>query len=381
MYFSLTAHVNMNSDVHRNTLYGKAIAGLVKPGDVVMDLGAGLGMLGFLAASQQTTVHFVEPEQLVEIPRQVAAAHGFEQCHFHRAKVEDLPDIGPVDVITSVFTGNFLLTEDLLPSLFNARDRFLAPGGRLIPHCAKMVVQPVSCPQFYHDNIEQYSSASALGVTIDYPMMRQYLVNTLYYDYFNAIDHVCLGAPQSFHHLDFYSAISTACDDGITATIDHGGTCHGWLGWFDIGLGEEWLSTSPAANKTHWRQVFLPLREPLDVAPGDTLGFHLHRPEQGDWTWTTKRAGISQRMSTFLSGPVDLAQLRKLGNSHRPRLNAKGEAARWVLDSFTGDLSLEEICTAVLHRFPGLFASKEKVHTWVKGFVSRYSLDQPSQND
>lgn len=373
MYASLQSHLSMNSDVHRNSLYGKAIQQWIGGDDVVMDLGAGLGILGFLAARRGAAVHFVEPEQLLEIPRQVARINGFEQCQFHRSKVEDLPPLGPVDVIISVFTGNFLLTEDLLPSLFMARDRFLAPGGRLIPHCARMVVQPVSCADYYKKNIEQYTIAKAGDITIDYRLLRQYLVNNLYYDYFSDIEYEPLGSSEYFHELDFYQATSTACDDGVVTRIDQAGTCHGWIGWFDMGLGDDWLSTSPKSAKTHWRQVFLPLQTPLDVVPGEELAFHLLRPERGDWTWTTRRGGHFQRLSTFNSGPVDIELLRKHGNQNKPLLNSRGEAARWVLERFNGSMTLDDIAHAVVLRNPELFPGREEALHWIKGLVNRFT--------
>src|SRR5690606_41767489 len=66
----------MNSDAQRNQHYGDAISAQVRPGDRVMDLGAGLGMLGFMAARRGAAVHFVEPEDILEVPRQMAAAEG-----------------------------------------------------------------------------------------------------------------------------------------------------------------------------------------------------------------------------------------------------------------------------------------------------------------
>ncbi|MEA3300172.1 MAG: methyltransferase domain-containing protein [Pseudomonadota bacterium] len=373
MYASLTHHLRMNSDAQRNQHYGDAISAQVRPGDRVMDLGAGLGMLGFMAARRGAAVHFVEPEDILEVPRQMAAAEGLADCHFHQARVEDLPDLDPVDVIISVFTGNFLLTEDLLPSLFHARDRFLAPGGRLIPDRARMAVQPVSCPGFYQSAIEEFRTASAGAVTVAYPRLRDYLVNTLHYDYFNDIEHSPLADPAHFRPMDFYTETSTACREELTITVTEGGLCHGWLGWFDMGLGEQWLSTAPSAPRTHWRQVFLPLADPLEVAAGETLAFGLHRPERGDWTWTTRHGQRSQRMSTFLSGPRDPQRLRRESDAYRPQCNAKGEAAALVLALFDGQLTVAEIAARVAERFPALFPRQEALLGWVKGLVKRYS--------
>ena len=62
------------------------------------------------------------------------------------------------DIIISVFTGNLLFGEDLLPSLFYARDRFLAPGGTLLPDAARILVCPASAPQAYVDNVDVWNT-------------------------------------------------------------------------------------------------------------------------------------------------------------------------------------------------------------------------------
>src|SRR6185503_4802475 len=72
-------------------------------------------------------------------------------------RIEDVQLPEPVDVIVSVLTGNFLLTEDLIPSLLYARDRFLKPGGTLIPSEATMVIVPVSAPSLHEKEIACWS--------------------------------------------------------------------------------------------------------------------------------------------------------------------------------------------------------------------------------
>lgn len=78
-----------------------------------------------------------------------------------------------------MFTGNFLLSEDLLPSLFYAREKFLSPGGKLIPDRAKMIAVPVSAPEYYAKHIECWSNSLQ---NIDLSLARRFAVNTLYSD-------------------------------------------------------------------------------------------------------------------------------------------------------------------------------------------------------
>ena len=151
---------SMVLDDHRNGFYRRALEQVIGPESVVMDLG--LGILGFIAASLGAKkVLMVEPKTNQEAARRIAAGNGLEhKVEFIASTAEQLLSGVKVDVITSVFTGNFLLEEDLLPSLFLARDRFLKPSGSLIPDRAVMVVVPVSMSDFYDKHINRWADGS-----------------------------------------------------------------------------------------------------------------------------------------------------------------------------------------------------------------------------
>ncbi len=76
-------------------------------------------------------------------------------------------------------------------------------------------------------------------------------------------------------------------------------------------LGERWLSTGPEDPATHWRQVLMPLEEPLELSAGDRIGFELKRPRGGEWTWTTRVGNRVTRQSSFLSRPVTFKDFGK----------------------------------------------------------------------
>lgn len=49
-----------------------------------------------------------------------------------------------VDAIVSEWMGYCLLYESMLPSVLHARDRYLAPGGTLLPNRCTMFLQGMS---------------------------------------------------------------------------------------------------------------------------------------------------------------------------------------------------------------------------------------------
>ena len=377
-YSGVESHRSMNFDGIRNPAYKRAIEAAVRSNSVVLDLGAGLGLLGFIAAKAGARkVYLVDPEPVIEVTRKVAEANGLGnvKCIQATAETLELPD--KVDIIVSVFTGNFLLTEDLLPSLFYARDHFLAPGGQLIPDRGRMMVAPVSVPNYYQEHVGNWSLAQApiQGVEsygLDYAAARPYTTNSLFYDSTGNFKAQLLADPVCLMEMDFMTATKAECDSAVELTAEESGECHGWLGWFDMRLGQEWLSTGPDADSTHWRHVFMPLERPIIVKAGQLLNFSLKRPEYGEWTWTTSFDGQRQRQSTFLSEPLTPEILLKKSDGFHPNLNERGRAAQIALSRFDGTESTGELADALLLNFGDAFTSREDALRFVKSLVNKY---------
>ena len=353
-YSNVISHNSMVFDEHRNSLYGDAIRKHVNADSIVLDLGAGLGLHGFMAArAGAKKVYLVEPMDVIHVTEMVG--HNSGLCdnieHIHTTIEEaQLPE--PVDVIISVFTGNFLLTEDLLPSLIYARDRFLAPGGKLIPDRARMVVVPVSASDYYDKHINCWSTPAQ---DIDYSLVRKYATNDLYYGNQKAMRCEYLAAPAEILDLDLMTTEKAECNNTIEVTITSDGICDGFLGWFQARLGNEWLSTSPHDKETHWSQAFLPLDPQLSVKAGQTITIGLKRLEHGEWTWTVEVGGVRQRHSTFLASPLSQTTLRKKSDSHTAALNEKGNIALQILQKLDGSESTARLAASLVDTYPDIF--------------------------
>lgn len=378
-YASVNDHRSMVFDGVRNAAYTRALAQLVGPDTTVLDLGAGVGVHGLIAAKLGArAVHLVEPSPVLELARMAARDNGLANVHCHPCRIEELQLDAPVDVIVSVFTGNFLLTEDLLPLLFLARDRFLAPGGKLVPDRARMVVAPVSATDYYARHVDVWGDypahASRHGTpSLEFSAVRSFAANSLYYDTRDHFSAELLAAPAVLAELDFTSASRADCDARTVLALTRDGSCHGWLGWFDMRLGDDWLSTAGETGATHWRPVFLPLETPMEVRRGESIVFALMRPEFGEWTWTTEHNGRRQRQSTFLSQPLTPARLQKQSDGYRPTVNARGEAARWALAQMEGKRPVSDLAEQMRARFPAAFPGPTESLQFVKQLAERYS--------
>lgn len=356
----------------RNSAYTKALEKVVTAQSSVMDLGAGLGVHGMIAAKLGAAkVYLVEPTIAVEVAKKTAEDNQLKNVVCVQGTAEQLRLDAKVDIIVSVFTGNFLLDEDLLPSLFHARDKFLAPGGKLIPDCGRMQIVPVSAADYYRSQVDCWAHYADVcdehGLPdLDYTRVRSYAANYPLFDSAQSMSCQPLAEPVSLMELDFNIADKAQCNSEVEITVDSDGLCHGWMGWFEMRLVDEWLSTDGVESKTHWSQVFFPLNEPIEVSRGDSIRLNLKRPEGGEWSWTTSYKGDSQRQSSFLSQPVSPGDLLKMSDTFKPKMSPRAGAASWLLQRVDGTLSVSELAALLHEAHPDLFASQDEASRYVR---------------
>ena len=144
--YSLHSHGSMIRDRIRTDAYARALEHVVRPGSIVLDIGAGSGILSLIAARAGARhVFAVEPSDIIELARELAAANGFaERMTFIQARSSGLTIPEPVDVIVSDLHGVLPLYRDHIPSIVEARSRYLARDGTLIPSRETLWAAPVS---------------------------------------------------------------------------------------------------------------------------------------------------------------------------------------------------------------------------------------------
>ena len=96
----LAEHEEMLSDSVRVDAYHRAIRRNVRPGDVVLDLGTGTGLLAFLASrAGARKVYAVEHSDFIEVAEEIARHNGFTNIEFVRANSREFTPPEPVDVV------------------------------------------------------------------------------------------------------------------------------------------------------------------------------------------------------------------------------------------------------------------------------------------
>jgi protein arginine N-methyltransferase 1 len=128
-------HTALMHDEVRVSAYKRAIAATVKSGDVVLDLGAGTGVMGLLACrAGAARVYSIEAGGMVEILRQIVRDNRLEDrvvcLHGDSTRVE-LPE--RVDVVIADQAGPFGIGGGLFKAFNDAHRRFFKPQARTIP--------------------------------------------------------------------------------------------------------------------------------------------------------------------------------------------------------------------------------------------------------
>jgi len=136
MYFyDLSGYGKMIQDQIRTSAHQQAMARAIKPGDVVVDLGAGTGLFTLHACRLGAKlVHAIEPNPVIQVAREIVQANGFsDRVAFHQAMSFDVALPHPADVVVTDPRGVLPLKEQAIPAIIDARRRLLKPGGVLIP--------------------------------------------------------------------------------------------------------------------------------------------------------------------------------------------------------------------------------------------------------
>ncbi|GFY85109.1 protein arginine methyltransferase 4A [Actinidia rufa] len=137
-YGQLLHQQNMLQDYVRTGTYYAAVienrADFV--GRVVVDVGAGSGILSLFAAQAGAKhVYAVEASEMAEYARKLIAGNPSlgQRITVIKGKVEEVELLEKADILISEPMGTLLINERMLETYVIARDRFLVPNGKMFP--------------------------------------------------------------------------------------------------------------------------------------------------------------------------------------------------------------------------------------------------------
>jgi protein arginine N-methyltransferase 1 len=377
--YSVLSYGDMITDRPRVGPYVEALRRAVRPGCVVLDIGAGTGIFSLLACQLGAAeVHAIEPNAAIEVARQMAAANGYaDRIRFHSALSTEITLPRPADVIISDLRGVLPLLQKHIPAIADARRRLLAPGGVLIPRRDRLWAALVEDPKTYRPYAEPWRS-NDFG--LDLRAGHRLVVNT--WRKVNATADQMLVEPRHWATLDYGSIENPNLAGTLSWRAERPGTAHGVLVWFDAELAEGiGFSNAPGQPELIYGQAFFPLEEPLPLAEGDQVEVELRADLiDGDyvWRWSTRVMAASGaaravfRQSTFYGAPVSPGKLKRREAGFIPQPSQDVETDRLVLFMMDGRTPLHEIALALFKRFPKRFPSRQDALTRVADMAERY---------
>jgi type I protein arginine methyltransferase len=377
--YSLRNFGDMIGDSTRFNAYAKAIARSVRAGDVVAEIGCGPAVFALLACQAGAKrVYAIETEDIIEVARQTAAASGFaDRIQFFQddSRKVELPE--RVDVIVSDIRGVLPLFDGALASQQDARRRFLAPNGVMIPRRDILKAALIEAEEAYSRLTSPWKTCVP-QVELSVPL--QLVLNT---DHSVAVKvEQLISEPEAWCTLDYMGNLGSDVSGKLAFRAKRNGTAHGICVWFETELYEDiGFSSGPEAPVAIYGQSFFPWNEPVVLDEQQEILVTIRANLVGKdylWRWETEIAAASAkkvhfRQSTFEGAPVSLRTLRRHATDHIPVLTAEGEGERFLLKAMDGKASLQEIAKSAAKRFPKVYSSHEDAFERASQLARKFS--------
>lgn len=239
----------------------------------VLDVGCGTGILSmFCAKAGAKQVIAVDNSDIIHATKEIIRANRLDDrilCLKGKIEEVELP-VTQVDIIVSEWMGYCLLYESMLDSVIRARDKYLAPGGLMVPSHATMEVGILSDSDLRDSHIDFWNDVYGFD-------MRSMVNRASEECLIRSVEDVELsGTGTTFRTLDLHTITVADLDFKSGFSLQTRPTSmklDGFVLWFDMffqrsqnatidGLTTEnakskgitSFSTGPFTQQTHWQQ-------------------------------------------------------------------------------------------------------------------------------
>jgi predicted RNA methylase len=274
----------MLQDSVRMEAFHDAIFSVVQPGDIVIDLGTGTGILAYWAAMAGAKhVYAIEESDSWSAAQAVITSNGLtDRVTVLQSNSTDVQLDEHADVLVSELIGHFLFEEGAVEYIADVRAKLLKPEARIIPAGAKVFIAPAHLG----DSFEEVRFWREWHDP-DLSVIAEMAADTAYVE--TVIPSQLLSVGKQIFTVDFTSdapqrRVATA--EFISERTD---AMDAIVGWFDLALSPtHHISTAPDAPATHWKQCVFPLHHPVMVDAGEhvTVEITLEPYAPGaHWSW------------------------------------------------------------------------------------------------
>ncbi|XP_058724182.1 probable protein arginine N-methyltransferase 6 [Vicia villosa] len=298
-YAHLGIHQEMIKDRVRTDTYREAIMrhqSLIA-GKVVVDVGCGTGILSiFCAQAGAKRVYAVDASNIALQANEVVKANNLSDVVIVlHGRVEDVEIDEEVDVIISEWMGYMLLYESMLGSVITARDRWLKPGGLILPSSASLYMAPVTHTDRYSDSVDFWRNVYGIDMSAMLSLAKQCAFEEPSVETITGEN--ILTWPHMVKYIDSYSVTINELET-VTSKFKFNSMMraplHGFAFWFDVEFNVPKvesstsviennqlngslrkkrtnpsealvLSTAPEDPPTHWQQTLIYFYDPIDL--------------------------------------------------------------------------------------------------------------------
>jgi protein arginine N-methyltransferase 1 len=380
--YSLDAYGSMIADRVRVEAYVQALRKTVRDGSVVVEIGTGPGVFAVLACQLGASrVYAIEPSEIIQVAREVATANGCaDKIEFYEALSNDVTLPTRADIIFCDLRGVLPLLERHIPTIVDARRRFLSPGGVLIPRKDTLWAAIVEAPKTFNELVDPWD-CNPLGQ--DLSPARRLIVNDT--QKIRVKSDQLLSTHLLWATLDYGSVENHDVLGNLSWKVERAGTGHGILVWFDAELADGiGFSNAPGAPEAVYGSLFFPWTYSVSLVSGQTVSVDLEaKLLETDyvWRWSTRIEPLEQSSAAFihfdqshLTGAVlSPARLHRKAADYVPHLSEEGRLYRRTLELMDGRASLDEIAHRLATEFPKRFPRWEQALSYAGGISQEYS--------
>ncbi|XP_068332828.1 probable protein arginine N-methyltransferase 6 isoform X1 [Pyrus communis] len=307
-YFHSYAHVGIHEEMIKDRVRTESYRAAIMQhqssiaGKVVVDVGCGTGILSiFCAQAGAKRVYAVDASDIAVQANEVVKANNLsETVIVLHGRVEDVNIDEEVDVIISEWMGYMLLYESMLGSVITARDRWLKPGGLILPSSATLYMAPITHSDRYSESIDFWRNVYGIDMSAMLPLAKQCAFEEPSVE--TIVGENVLTWPHVVKHVDCHTVTHHELES-VTANYKFKSMMraplHGFAFWFDVEFsgptlaptnnqapsllfnnlpveGQQRkkranpnealvLSTAPEDPPTHWQQTVLYFYEPIEL--------------------------------------------------------------------------------------------------------------------
>lgn len=271
-------HLPMINDDERNQAYQEALERSVKPGDLVLEIGTGSGIVAMMAAragAGKVVTCEVLPA-IAMLAKDVIARNKYDDRitvvvkKSTQLKVgEDLPD--KADVFVSELLNVGLLAPNMISVIRHARENLVKPGARIIPQAAQVYGTLLQC-----DHLGRINPVREIAGFDMSPMDRMRSPGYAQID-LAADPHARLSEAFEIFGFDFRADLNETGRRALDIMATAPGTCHGIAFWFDLQMDDDVVyHSSSRARTNHWKQAMHFFPQPVTVRPGQIVRLVAH---------------------------------------------------------------------------------------------------------